>query len=136
MMARPRRQAQFAPLADLDCDERVVHLKSVQTARAALPESAELTRLSDLLSLKADPTRLRIVAALDSAELCVCDLAATIGISESAISHHLRPMRHLNLVRSRREGRRVFYSLDDDQVMSIYRKGRDHVAHQLNGYGR
>ena len=135
-MARPRRQDQIAPLPDLDCDERVVHLDAVRIARSALLDSAELSRLSDLLSLMADPTRLRIVAALDSAELCVCDLAATIGISESAISHHLRPMRQLNLVRSRREGRRVFYSLDDHHVMSIYRKGRDHVAHQLNGYGR
>ena len=129
-MARPRRQDQFGPLPDLDCDERVIHLAAVQYARAAQPGSAELTRLSELLALMADPTRLRIVAALDSAELCVCDLAATIGLTESAISHHLRPMRQLNVVRSRREGRRVFYSLDDEHVMSIYRTSREHVLHR------
>jgi ArsR family transcriptional regulator len=129
-MARPRKQDQIATLPDVDCDERIVHLEAVQSARAALPRSADLARLSDLLSLMADPTRLRIVAALDAVELCVCDLAATIGISESAVSHQLRQMRDLNIVRTRRDGRRVFYSLDDEHVMSIYRQARDHVGHQ------
>ena len=131
-MARPRKQDQFAPLPDLECDERVIHLAAVQAARAAQPAPRELARLADVLSLMADPTRLRIVAALDATELCVCDLSATIGISESAISHQLRQMRDLNIVRTRRDGRRVFYSLDDAHVTSIYRQALDHVIHFPN----
>jgi DNA-binding transcriptional ArsR family regulator len=84
------------------------------------------------LALMADPTRLRIVAALDATELCVCDLSATIGISESAISHQLRQMRDLSIVRTRRNGRRVFYSLDDAHVTSIYRQALDHVTHKAD----
>jgi ArsR family transcriptional regulator len=129
-MARPRKRDQIAALPEVDCDERIVHLEAVQAGRAALPVSADLAHLSELLSLMADPTRLRIVAALDAVELCVCDLAATIGISESAVSHQLRQMRALNIVRTRRDGRRVFYSLDDEHVMSIYRQARDHVEHR------
>ena len=128
-MARPRKYQQLAHQPDLQCEMNVVHLEAVQRARAAQPSTGDLTELSSLLGVMADPTRLRIVAALEAAELCVCDLSATIGISESAISHHLRSMRDLKVVRPRREGRLVFYSLDDEHVMSIYREAREHVGH-------
>ena len=131
-MARPRKQDQFAATPDNDCDERIVHLEAVHQARATQPDPDDLSRLSSLLGLMADPNRLRIVAALDTVELCVCDLSATIGISESAVSHQLRQMRELDVVRARRDGRRVFYSLTDEHVMSIYRQARDHVGHRPN----
>ena len=130
-MVRPSKLNQISPHLDVDCDERVIHLDAVQRAREAQLPRSELSRLAELMSLLSDPTRLRIVAALDSAELCVCDLSATIGISESAISHQLRLMRDLEVVRTRRAGRRVFYSLDDEHVMSIYRQARDHIGHRL-----
>ncbi|MDQ2683532.1 MAG: metalloregulator ArsR/SmtB family transcription factor [Chloroflexota bacterium] len=129
-MARPRKYQQLRQQPELECDVSVVHFDAVQIARSAQPSSEDLAELSSLLALIADPTRLRIVAALAAAELCVCDLSATIGISESAISHHLRSMRDLKVVRARRDGRLVFYSLDDDHVMSIYRQAREHVAHR------
>ena len=129
-MARPSKLDQIAVAPALDCEERVVHLLAVRTARAAQPAAPEVSRLAELLSVIADPTRLRIVAALDAAELCVCDLSATIGLSESAVSHQLRTMRSLKLVRARKEGRRVFYSLNDGHVAAIYRQARDHVLHQ------
>jgi ArsR family transcriptional regulator, lead/cadmium/zinc/bismuth-responsive transcriptional repressor len=128
-MARPTRLVQFNALPDGECDERVVHLAAVQKARAQQPSATDLRQLVDLLGLLADPTRLRIVAALNSVELCVCDLSATIGISESAVSHQLRLMRDLKIVRTRRDGRRVFYSLDDDHVTSIFSQARDHISH-------
>ena len=127
-MARPRKQDQFAALPENDCDERVVHFEAVRQARVTQPAPDDLAQVSSLLGLMADPTRLRIVAALDTVELCVCDLSATIGISESAVSHQLRQMRDLDVVRARRDGRRVFYSLNDEHVMSIYRQARDHIG--------
>ncbi len=132
-MGRPRKQDQIAPLPDLNCEERVVHLDAVQAARAAQPTPTELIRLSELLALMADPTRLRIVAALAGRELCVCDLAATVGLSESAVSHQLRLLRGRGLVRSRRHGRLVYYALDDDHIADLFRQGLDHVRH---GYWR
>ena len=128
-MARPTKQNQITSIPDINCDERVVHLASVQRARSSQPTATDLGQLAALLGIMGDPTRLRIVAALDATELCVCDLAATIGISESAVSHQLRLMRDLKIVRTRRDGRRVFYSLDDDHVTSIYRQARDHISH-------
>ena len=77
-----------------------------------------------------DPTRLRLVAALAGRELCVCDLAATVGLSESAVSHQLRLLRARGLVRSRRDGRLVYYALDDDHVAALYAIALEHVAHQ------
>ena len=128
-MARPRKADQLHRPADLDCEVRIVHLPAVQTARKSLPSTADLARLADFMAVMADPTRLQIVAALKSTELCVCDLSAVIGISESAVSHQLRAMRELKIVRSRRQGRMVFYSLDDDHVDSIYRQAHEHVRH-------
>jgi DNA-binding transcriptional ArsR family regulator len=76
-----------------------------------------------------DPTRLRLLLALRGGEMCVCDLAAFLGSSESSVSHHLRHLRQLALVRRRREGQMLFYSLDDDHVEAILKIGLDHRAH-------
>jgi ArsR family transcriptional regulator, lead/cadmium/zinc/bismuth-responsive transcriptional repressor len=129
-MPRPRKLDQLKVASADDCEERVVHLPAVRAARAAQPGAPDLSRLADVMAIFADPTRLRIVAALDAAELCVCDLSATIGLTESAISHQLRSMRQLDIVRARKEGRRVFYSLDDEHIASIYRQAREHVLHR------
>ena len=128
-MPRPRKIDQLADMADLVCDDRIVHVESVRAARAALPTGATLAGLADLFAALGDPTRLRIVAALAQHELCVCDLAATIGISESAVSHQLRGLRALGLVRTRREGRLVYYTLDDAHVVTLYYQALDHVGH-------
>lgn len=128
-MARPRKAEQRSPTAGLACDERVVHVGAVRAARAALPGAPALGEAADLFAALADPTRLRIVAALANRELCVCDLAATVGQSESAVSHHLRLLRSLGLVRARRDGRLVYYALDDGHVAALYRQALDHVDH-------
>jgi ArsR family transcriptional regulator len=129
-MPRPRKIDQLADMADLVCDDRIVHVESVRAARAALPTGATLAGLADIFAALGDPTRLRIVAALAQHELCVCDLAATIGISESAASHQLRGLRTLGLVRTRREGRLVYYTLDDAHVTTLYHQALDHVGHR------
>ena len=85
--------------------------------------------MAALFGALADPTRVRLVAALERAELCVGDLAATVGLSNSATSHQLRLLRTLGLVRTRREGRTIYYALDDEHVRTLYRQALDHVGH-------
>jgi DNA-binding transcriptional ArsR family regulator len=84
--------------------------------------------LADTFRLLGDPTRVRIVDALSEGELCVCDIATHVGISESAVSHQLRLMRNQRLVRGRREGRCVYYTLDDQHVLSLFQQGLRHVT--------
>ena len=128
-MARPRKVDRLTEMMDLLCDERVVHVDAVQDARTMLPSSSVLAGLTGMFAALGDPTRLRIVAALTGRELCVCDLAAVVRQSESAVSHQLRLLRSLGLVRSRREGRRVYYALDDAHVAVLYSQALHHVGH-------
>jgi DNA-binding transcriptional ArsR family regulator len=86
-------------------------------------------QVAELFSAFSDPSRVRIIAALAGGELHVGALAEIVGISESAVSHHLRGLRQMRLVRARKEGRQVFYGLDDDHVAALYRQGLDHVQH-------
>ena len=87
------------------------------------------THLADLFSALSDPTRLRIVSVLLDGERNVGDLAAQLEMTESAVSHQLRGLRHMKLVRSRKNGRQVYYALDDDHVARLYLLGLDHVEH-------
>jgi DNA-binding transcriptional ArsR family regulator len=87
------------------------------------------THLADLFSALSDPTRLRIISVLLEGELNVGDLAAKLEMTESAVSHQLRGLRQLHLVRSRKDGRQVYYTLDDDHVARLYLLGLDHVEH-------
>lgn len=95
---------------------------SVQTDPAVVQALAETFRILG------DPTRVRIVDALSEGELCVCDIAERVGISESAVSHQLRLMRTMRIVRGRREGRCVYYTLDDQHVLSLFQQGLRHVT--------
>ncbi|MCP4669317.1 MAG: winged helix-turn-helix transcriptional regulator [Deltaproteobacteria bacterium] len=109
------------------CDVRVVHLNRVHRAREdAIPER-ENDRLAQTYKALGDPTRLKIVMALEGGEMCVCDLAAFLGLSESAVSHQLRRLKDLALVKHRREGQILFYSLDDDHVADLLKVGLEHV---------
>ena len=87
------------------------------------------THLAELFSALSDPTRLRIISVLLEGEMNVGDIAYRLGITESAVSHQLRGLRQMRLVRSRKDGRQVFYALDDDHVAKLYRLGLDHVEH-------
>ena len=87
------------------------------------------TRVAELFSALSDTSRIQILIALLHEEINVGSLAETVGISESAASHHLRNLRYLHLVRARKQGRQVFYSLDDDHVSELIQSGLDHVLH-------
>ena len=110
------------------CDVIQIDLTRVRRLRAALVPEDTVTALSDIFSALADPTRVRILDALSHGELCVCDLAAVLALSQSAVSHQLRLLRGLRLVRARREGRMVFYALDDRHVVDLLGEGLKHVA--------
>jgi len=109
------------------CHVRVVHLDRVNRAKnEAIPES-ELERLALTFKVLGDPTRLKIFVALSGGEMCVCDLAAFLGLSESAVSHQLRRMREQALVKPRREGQVLYYALDDGHVDDLLRLGFEHI---------
>lgn len=112
------------------CDEQIVHVDAVRASRANLPQAAVVGGVSALFAALGDPTRLRLVAALAARELCVCDLAAALGISQSAVSHQIRVLRELGAVRPRRDGRRVYYALDDEHVTTLYHQAVDHIRHR------
>jgi len=130
LMARPHKADQVrGNSALLLCDEQIVHMDAVRTAREHLPTTDAIASMSALFGALGDPTRLRVVAALAAQELCVCDLAATLGVSQSAVSHQLRLLRSLGLIRPRREGRLVYYSLDDAHVSNLFDQAMEHVNH-------
>jgi DNA-binding transcriptional ArsR family regulator len=114
-------------MADDLCDVRMVDEEAVRTVRRQSAAADELADLADTFQILASPTRLRIVEALARRELCVCDLAAAVDASQSAVSHHLRGLRQMKLVRYRREGRMAYYRLDDDHVSALFETGLEHV---------
>ena len=93
-----------------------------------MPAQETLYDLAELFKMFGDSTRIGIICALSQNELCVCDIARLLGMAQSAISHQLRLLRTAGLVRARRAGKSIFYSLDDDHVHSIFRCGLDHVT--------
>jgi ArsR family transcriptional regulator len=99
----------------------------VARTRERLVTEATATVLADTFRVLGDPTRVRLIDALSHGELCVCDLAAVIGMSESAVSHQLRLLRGMRLVRARRSGRLVFYVLDDHHILDLFAQGRRHA---------
>lgn len=94
-----------------------------------MPKQTEFIRLAELFGALSDPTRLRIISTLMGGEHNVGEIAVLVELSESAISHQLRGLRHMHLVSARKVGRQVFYSLDDDHVARLYQLGLDHVLH-------
>jgi DNA-binding transcriptional ArsR family regulator len=112
---------------DHGCKVRMVHLDRVSKARADALSERDLRRLSLIYRVLGDPTRLKIAMALKNGEMCVCDLAAMLGVSESAVSHQIRRMKDLSLVRGRREGQILYYSLDNHQIVDLIRVGMEHM---------
>ena len=121
-----RRRPRPEP-GDEACD--LVHLDPVRVARVRERQirPAHAVILAETFRLLGDPTRVKLLDALAAEELCVCDLATLVGGSVSAVSHQLRSLRALRLVRTRRDGRVVYYSLDDAHIVSLLHQGRRHV---------
>ena len=111
------------------CEETIIDEVRVKRAQQALLEGLTATNLADMFKALADPTRVRIISILDKTELCVCDLAATLGMTQSAVSHQLRLMRQMRLVKNRKAGRMVYYSLDDEHIHDLFLRGLEHIRH-------
>ena len=109
------------------CEIRVVHLDRVEQARREVITDHELDRLSLTYRILGDPNRLKIIMALKNVEMCVCDLAAFTGLTDSAVSHQLRRLKDLALVKSRRDGQIIYYALDDEHVKCLVTIGLEHV---------
>ena len=109
------------------CDFIHAHEDVVEKVRQELPGEDTLYDLTELFRIFGDSTRVRILYVLFESEMCVCDIAALLGMTQSAISHQLRALKNVRLVKSRREGRTVFYSLADDHVKTIIDQGLEHV---------
>ena len=118
-MVKSNRVVQCTPDT---CDVRVVHLERVARARTEAIGDKDLDQLALTYKIMGDPTRLKILLALSQGEMCVCDLAAFLGISESAVSHQLRYLRQLNLVVNRREGTVLYYRLCDSLIIDLIEK--------------
>ncbi len=101
--------------------------RSYVSARDRLLDDASAVALAETFKILGDPTRVRILDALSRAETPVCDLATALGVTQSAVSHQLRVLRSMRLVRARRDGRHIYYVLDDEHILKLFRQGLEHV---------
>ena len=111
-----------------NCEELEVHEEVLSVIRQKLPEEECLYDLAEFFKVFGDSTRIRILFVLFEAEVCVCDLAATLNMTSSAVSHQLKFLKRSKLIKSRREGKSVFYSLADNHVRTIISQGMDHIT--------
>ena len=115
-------------LQDEVCEQHCVHADAIEQVRNSVPTDDQLIDMAELFKLFGDSTRIRILSSLARHELCVCDLADLIGMNQSAVSHQLRLLKQGRLVKSRREGKSIFYSLADDHVYTVLAQGLEHVT--------
>lgn len=109
------------------CDTVEVHEELLEKVRENMPDETELYDLAELFKIFSDSTRIRILFILFEAEVCVCDLANMLRMTQSAVSHQLRILKQSKLVKNRREGKSIFYSLADEHVRTIIAQGLDHI---------
>jgi len=115
----------YEQIEKCDCD--VIHQDIVNAVKDKMPREETLYDLAELFKVFGDSTRIKILWALDESEMCVCDIAVLLNMTQSAISHQLRVLKQAKLVKSRREGKIVYYSLDDDHVRQIFDHGLTHI---------
>lgn len=117
----------FNSIERCDCNVNVIHEDIVNQVRDKMPQEESLYDLAELFKVFGDSTRIRILWALYEAEMCVCDIAVLLNMTQSAISHQLRVLKQANLVKNRKEGKVVYYSLVDDHVREIFDQGLIHI---------
>ena len=126
-------QAELKHFSEVDapiCENNVIHEKTVKIVRKGLSGDAPLVEAAELFKVLGDPTRLKIVNSLLLEEICVCDVAAVLGMSQPAVSHHLKVLKAARLVKYRRDGKQIYYSLDDEHVANIFYQGLLHASHK------
>jgi DNA-binding transcriptional ArsR family regulator len=110
------------------CNCTIIHEDVVNRVKENIPEDEILYDLAELFKVFGDSTRIKILCALFQAEMCVCDIAALLGMNQSAVSHQLKVLKNTRLVKFRKEGKVVYYSLDDEHVKQIFDQGLTHIA--------
>lgn len=118
------------PIERCDCD--VIHDDIVRQVKNKMPQEETLYDLAELFKVFGDSTRIKILWTLDEAEMCVCDIAFLLNMTQSAVSHQLRVLKQADLVKNRRDGKNVFYSLDDEHVKQIFNQGLIHISEEDN----
>lgn len=112
------------------CETPHVHKKRVGAVKNAMPDEDIIYDLAELFKVFGDSTRTKIISALFESELCVCDICAVLSMTKSAVSHQLRILRQTNIVKARRAGKEVFYSLDDEHIYQIYQTALKHLTEE------
>ena len=115
------------------CECNIIHEDVVERVRRQMPDETPVYEVSELFKVFGDSTRSRMICALRLEEMCVCDLAALLNMTQSAISHQLRILRSSRLVKSRKQGRVVYYSLDDDHIGEIFSLAFTHIMEEREG---
>lgn len=110
------------------CNCSVIHKETIERVSKAMPQEEILYDLAELFKVFADSTRIKIICALFEAEMCVCDIANLLNMTQSAISHQLRVLKSNRLVKYRRDGKVVYYSLEDDHIKHIFDAGLNHIT--------
>ncbi len=118
---------------ELMCDCNIIHQNAVNIALKNKPKEKELENLTTLFKILGDSTRTKILWILDHHEMCVCDIANVLNMTKSSISHQLAILREAGIVRFRRNGKEVYYTLDDEHISRLYEIGLEHINHKLKG---
>ena len=126
-MAQPSK---LSLASGASCDVEHLDSNATEARRARLMPATATEALAETFRVLGDPTRVRIIEVLSGGELCVCDIASLVAISESAVSHQLRLLRNMRLVRARRAGRQVYYTIDDQHILSLFQQGLRHVTEE------
>ena len=112
------------------CDCNVIHQDLVESTQKQMVDEDILNKMADFFSILGDTTRAKILFALDQNEMCVCDIANVLGMSKSSISHQLGTLRRMNIVKCRKQGKEVYYTIDDDHVQKLFELGIEHIEHK------
>jgi DNA-binding transcriptional ArsR family regulator len=116
--------------SEFKCDCSVIHEVQINEVKNKMFEDELLFDLADFFKVLGDSTRIRIICALFESELCVCDIASVLNMTQSAISHQLKTLKQARLVKSRRDGKTMYYALDDEHVQKIFDLGIIHLTHE------
>ena len=112
------------------CDCNVIHEDKVKKTLKIMPDENTFNKIAEFFKIMGDTTRTKILFALDSNEMCVCDIANVLNMTKSSISHQLGTLRRMNIVKCRREGKEVYYTLDDDHIKEVFEVALEHIKHK------
>ena len=114
---------------EYNCDCNIIHKDTVNQTKERMLDDITLTKVADFFKILGDPTRTKILCALDNNEMCVCDIANVLNMTKSSISHQLNTLRQNNIVKSKKIGKEVFYTLDDEHVTEVFEVALSHIGH-------